>query len=306
MASESNRRHDRSGGPARLRFITGKGGVGKTTVAAAFARRAAADRGRVLAVDAVNSGDLAAAIGAGPTTAESPLHVLGLTTQDSLNEYVRRFLKVPISPASIGPLSRIFDFVSSAAPGVKEILTVGKIGYEARHQDWDEIVVDAPASGHVVELLAAPTSLHELISSGPLVGQTAWLRELLAGPSTTVTVVATPEELPVAETAMLLQRLADETDVSVDALVINRAPIPVDASGVAEMERLTIGSDTAGPSHGALGLVAAAAVDRARSAAPFVAELEKLAVSHGLPVLTVIEDFDDPMAAVLTALDGHP
>ncbi len=300
--------HHRDGShrPARLRFVTGKGGVGKTTVAAALALRAAAARSRVLAVDAVNAGDLASVIDANIESSGARPEVLGLTTQDSLNEYVRRYLKVPISPASIGPLSRVFDFVSTAAPGVKEILTVGKVGYEARYQDWDEIVVDAPASGHVVELLAAPTSLHELISAGPLVGQTAWLRELLAAPSTTVTVVVTPEELPVAETTMLLGRLFDETDVAVDALVINRAPMVVDPAGIAETEQLNDRSVGPGGSRSALGLVAAAAVDRARSAAPFVAELEELAMARGLPVITVVEDFDAPVAAVLTALAAMP
>jgi len=254
----------------------------------------------VLAVDTMDSGDLAAAVDGRPGSTALRPEILGLTTQDSLNEYVRRFLKVPISPASIGPLSRVFDFVSNAAPGVKEILTVGKVGYEARFQDWDEIVVDAPASGHVVELLAAPTSLHELISSGPLVGQTAWLQELLAAPTTTVSVVVTPEELPVAETTMLLRRLTEETDVAIDALIVNRTPLPVEAAGIAEAKRLV--DRTAGSGDAALGLIAAAAVDRARGAAPFVAELEALAADYDLPVFTVLENFDDPISAVRSAL----
>mgnify|MGYP000680692572 CR=1 FL=1 len=305
MPPQSARRQGGSDHPARLRFVTGKGGVGKTTVAAALALRAAAIDGRVLAVDTLNSGDLARTIETSVPPGGPQPEVLGLTTQDSLNEYVRRYLKVPISPASIGPLSRIFDFVSNAAPGVKEILTVGKVGYEARYQDWDEIVVDAPASGHVVELLAAPTSLHELISSGPLVGQTAWLQELLAGPTTTVTVVATPEELPVAETATLLRRLAEETDVAVDALIVNRAPPPVDQAGIDEARRLTSRSDSTGGSRSALGLVAAAAVDRAVNTAPFEAELYELAADRGVPAVTVVENFNDPVASVLTALAGR-
>lgn len=269
---------------------------------AALALRAAVDGARVLAVDAANSGDLAAAISSHPLSTASNPEILGLTTQDSLNEYVRRYLKVPISPSSIGPLSRIFDFVSNAAPGVREILTVGKVGYEARYQDWNEVVVDAPASGHVVELLAAPTSLHDLVSSGPLVGQTAWLQELLAGPTTSVTVVSTPEELPVAETAMLLQRLEEETDVTIDALIINRAPVAVGTEGVAEAERLVTASGSANGVRSALGLVAAAAVDRASGAAPFIAELEDLAATRDLSVVVVTEDFNDPIAAAMTAL----
>ncbi len=259
----------------------------------------------MLGVDALDSGDLVAAIESGSGSAPGRPDVLGLTTQDALNEYVRLYLKVPISPASIGPLSRVFDFVSNAAPGVKEILTVGKIGYEARFGPWDEIVVDAPASGHVVELLAAPTSLHELISSGPLVGQTAWLRELLAAPSTSVTVVSTPEELPVAETSVLIRRLLDETDVRIDALVINRAPLPVEPAGVAEARRLN-GKEGGARGSSPLGLVAAAAVDRSRNAEPFVAELEELAAARRLPVITVYEQFDAPVDAALVALAEVP
>ncbi len=285
-----------------MRFVTGKGGVGKTTVAAALALRAATEGLRVLAVDVLNSDDLAAVVDAGQVRSPNAVELLGLTTQDSLNEYVRRYLKVPISPSSIGPLSRVFDFVSGAAPGVREILTIGKIGHEARHEDWNEVVVDAPSSGHVIELLAAPTALRELISSGPLVGQTTWLQELLAADSTSVTVVATPEELPVAETRLLLGRLAQETDVSIDGLIINRVPAPVGPEGIAEAERLSTAAPGTTGARSALGLVASAAVDRFRSAEPFVAELEELAASLGVPVVEITEHFDDPLAAAASAL----
>ncbi len=283
--------------------MTGKGGVGKTTMAAALALQACAAGARVLAVDVVNSGDLAAAIASARTTGPGSIEVLGLTTQDSLNEYVRRYLKVPISPASIGPLSRVFDFVSNAAPGVKEILTVGKIGYEARFGSWDQIIVDAPASGHVVEMLAAPTSLHELISAGPLVGQTAWLAELLAGPGTSLTVVATAEELPVAETVKLIERLGRETDVAVDGLIVNRVPHQIGPAGRAEGRELgeRLNSE-AGTAVSALAMLAAAAVDRAAQSEPFVSELGDLAATWEVPVLTVAEDFADPVGAALAAL----
>ena len=296
---------------ARLKFVTGKGGVGKTTVAAALALSSAADGKRVLAVDAVNSGDLeplirrtAAALGLRPPP------VLPLTTQDSLDEYVKRFLRVPIAPSSLGPLSRILEFVSSAAPGVREILIVGKIGHEAVNGPWDEIVVDAPASGHVVELLAAPASLRRLAPTGPLAGQTKWLSELLAAGSTTVVVVSNPEELPTAETGQLVERLRAETDVDLEMLIVNRVPPRVGPEGLEEASRLgqavAAGAGSGSGSDMAFGSLAAVAVDRMTCAEPYVVELRELASSYDIAVQEVEDRPLDPVEAVMAVLVEGP
>jgi len=290
---------------ARLRFVTGKGGVGKTTVAAAYATLAATHGRRVLAVDTVNRGDLAPRIevvsgrlgGPGPT-------VLGLTTKQALDEYIKRYLRVPIAPSSLGPVSRIFDFVSTAAPGVREILTVGKIGYEAVYGPWDDVVVDAPASGHVIELLSAPASLRRLAPTGPLASQTLWLQELLESDRTAITVVATPEELPVAETDQLLKRLRDETEVAVDTLVINRVPPQVEKVGRALLAGKAPASDD-GPTARSIRSLVAVAVDRDVTTRPFVEELNELAEAFGLAVVEIIDDPVNPTDTAAAALADH-
>ena len=208
----------------RLQIIAGKGGVGRSTVAAALALAAAAEGRRVLAVDAINDGGLRYALGdadAIPTN----LQVVELDTVTALDEYLKVYFKFPVPASRLGPVARIFEYVATAAPGVTEILTIGKIGYDTRSGDFDLVVVDAPATGHVVELLAAPENLKRLISLGPLVEQTAWLSEMLRDPERTgVWLTTTPEELPVSESLELLQRITEETGVTVLGAVLNRVP----------------------------------------------------------------------------------
>jgi len=80
---------------------------------------------------------------------------MSMDTEASLREYLKLNLKIPIM-GRIGPLAKAFDFVATAAPGVREILTVGKLCYEVRERNYDLVVVDAAASGHIVSQLAAP------------------------------------------------------------------------------------------------------------------------------------------------------
>ena len=87
----------------------------------------------------------------------------------------------------IGPLANVFDFVANAAPGVKEILTVGKVCWEVRESiegraDWDLVVVDAAATGHVLAQLDAPRTIRELVHTGPIRSQTEWMLEILSDP----------------------------------------------------------------------------------------------------------------------------
>ena len=120
-------------------------------------------------------------------------------------------------------MARTFDFVADAAPGVKEILTVGKLCYEVRERTYDLIVVDASATGHVIGQLAAPQAINELVKVGRVRDQTRWMVDILADPLTTAAVIVTsPEEMPVAETLELAGRLRTETDVHLAAVVVNR------------------------------------------------------------------------------------
>jgi anion-transporting ArsA/GET3 family ATPase len=210
-----------------LVFVTGKGGVGKTTVAAALAQLAA-DRGlRVLACEVDAKGDLASLFEAAPTgfieRAVAPgVFVMSMDTEASLREYLKLHLRIPVV-GRIGPLARAFDFVATAAPGVREILTVGKLCYEVREGHYDLVVVDAAASGHVISQLAAPQAINDLVKVGLIRTQTDWMLDILSDPARTgVLAVTTPEEMPVAETLELAGRVAAETTVRLSAVVVNR------------------------------------------------------------------------------------
>jgi anion-transporting ArsA/GET3 family ATPase len=216
----------------RLLFFTGKGGVGKSTMAAATAMLAA-DRGRrVLLVDVDGKGDLAtlfehAAVGFAPVQVHPGVLAMSMDTEASLQEYLRLNLRVPVL-GRIGPLARALEFVATAAPGVKEILTIGKICWEVREAiagraDFDLVVVDASASGHIVAQLGAPAAIQELVDVGPVRSQTDWLVEILSDPAVTgVNIVTTPEEMPVVETIELVGRLRAEVTAPLATVIVNR------------------------------------------------------------------------------------
>jgi anion-transporting ArsA/GET3 family ATPase len=150
------------------------------------------------------------------------LFAMSMNTEDSLKEYLSLQLKIPLV-ARIGPLARTFDFVANAAPGVKEILTIGKLTWEVREQHYDLVVVDSVATGHIVGQLTAPQAINELVQVGLVRNQTQWMLDILTDPAQTgVVIVSAPEEMPVAETIDLATQLGRETDVDLAAIIVNR------------------------------------------------------------------------------------
>ena len=211
----------------KLVFVTGKGGVGKSTIAAALALLGSQQGKRTLLAEVDAKGNLADFFETGPTSFDAReiqphLWAMSMETEESLKEYLSLQLKIPLL-ARLGPLARMFDFVATAAPGVKEILTVGKFVWEVRQGTYDLIVVDAVATGHIVGQLAAPQAINELVQVGMIREQTDWMTAILEDADTTgVVIVAAPEEMPVNETIELVERLERDTDVDVAAIVVNR------------------------------------------------------------------------------------
>jgi anion-transporting ArsA/GET3 family ATPase len=228
----------------RLLFVTGKGGVGKSTAAAALALLAAQQGRRTLACEVDAKGDLAEFFETSrpsftPSKVAPNLWLMAMDTEASLREYLRLQLRLP-TVARLGPLARAFDFVATAAPGVREILTVGKLGWEVRERHYDLVVVDAAPTGHIVGQLTAPQAINDLVRVGQIRQQTGWLAALLADPATTgLVIVTTPEEMPVNETIELVERVRSTTDIDVAAIVVNRV-LPELFSGADEevFERL--------------------------------------------------------------------
>ncbi|MGH3849628.1 MAG: ArsA-related P-loop ATPase, partial [Pseudonocardiaceae bacterium] len=189
----------------RLLFVTGKGGVGRSTVAASLAVLAASMGQRTLACELDSRGDMAALFECRastfvPNLVEPNLWSMTMDTEAALQEYLRLQLRVPVV-GRFGPLARMFDYVAAAAPGVREILTVGKIAWEVRENHYDLVVVDAVASGHILSQLGAPAVINRLIQSGLIRQQTQWVAELLGDAAITgVVVVTTAEEMPISET----------------------------------------------------------------------------------------------------------
>ncbi len=211
----------------QLLFVTGKGGVGKTTVAAAIAQLAAQQGRRTLVCEMDAKGSLAAAFDCSPfpynpRQIDTNLYGMAMNTEDSLREYLKLFVRIPFV-GRIGPLARTFDFVADAAPGVKEILAIGKLCYEVRERNYDLVVVDAEASGHIVSQIGAPRVISELVQVGLVREQTKWMLDILEDPALTgLVTVTTPEEMPVNETIDLLQRVHEQTEVDVAGVIVNR------------------------------------------------------------------------------------
>ena len=156
------------------------------------------------------------------TEVAANLFAMEMNTEDSLREYLRLFVRIPLV-GRIGPLARTFDFVADAAPGVKEILAVGKICYEVRERHYDLVIVDAEASGHIVAQIGAPSAIRQLVHVGLVRDQTNWMIDILDDATRTgLVIVTTPEEMPVTETLELVQRVRAHTGVDIAAVFANR------------------------------------------------------------------------------------
>ena len=254
----------------KLLFVTGKGGVGKTTISAGLALMAASRGKRALVCEVDAKGDLAASFEAPPTRFQESqvapnLWAMSMDSEASLRQYLSLQLRLPRA-AGLGVVARMFDFVASAAPGVREIVTVGKLCWEVRERHYDIVVVDAVASGHIVGQLAAPQAINGLVQVGLVRQQTGWMLDILGDPATTgLVVVATPAEMPVSETLELTDRVRSETNVDLAAVVVNRVLPELFARGEEGVfERLSESQELRDPLEQGLGGSLAPLLEAAR------------------------------------------
>lgn len=267
----------------RALWVTGKGGVGKSSISAALAL-ASAQRGlRTLLIDVEARGDAASFLGASPPRyeareAQPSLFHLALHAEEVLDEYLQIALRVP-RIRRFGPIKRIFDFIATGAPGVKEVLISGKVGFEERAQAggrprWDLIVVDAAPAGQVLSHLRGPRTIQEMVGVGMIREQTAWVREILEDPDRTgVVVVSLAEEMPLQETSELLDNLPKEVNTPVLAVVANRI-----VAGARDRDAITAiarARDALGDAAGAID-AAVLSADLADEQAPHLERLRAL------------------------------
>jgi anion-transporting ArsA/GET3 family ATPase len=202
----------------RLHFVTGKGGVGKSTVSAALALAAARREARVLAIE------LGEPAGLTRILAGSGIVVATFDGADALAEYLTIHLGRIARPVVDHPLYAAFV---GAAPGLRELMAVGKIRDEfALHDRWDTVVVDAGATGHALEHLRMPAATSEAFASGRVHREAAANAALLRDRARcSIHVVATPEHMALREAAQLIGALR-ELDLATGALFVNRCLPP--------------------------------------------------------------------------------
>ncbi len=208
---------------ARVTVVAGKGGVGKTTVTAVLATAAAAAGMRVLVVELDGKPVLADLLGDVP--------LLSLSAQLALEEYLRDhgFGRIAKRLSSSG----VIDVVSTAAPGIDDIVVLGKLKQLERSGDWDAIVVDGPAAGHAVTMLTSAAGLRDAVSSGPVRTQADEVLEMLEDPARIqVALVTLAETTPVNETVETAFRLEDRVGVRLAPVIVNAVDVGVGEAAV--------------------------------------------------------------------------
>jgi len=299
----------------RFIFVTGKGGVGKTTVSAALAR-ALAGRGKRVLIAMCNAKERVSSMFASPPVGPDIVSVapgiwaVNIEPEHAFEEYGRMVLKVPGLYRVVFHNKYIRSFLP-AVPGLSEWAMLGKAWFhttevdeQGRHR-FDVVLLDAPATGHGIDMLRVPKVIVEIVPPGILRrdAERAW--KMFTDPTqTAVVVVSLPEELPVTETLELIAAIDDDLRLPLGALVVN-AVVPVLFSEVesrelsAALDRDASRDATGTPSASAEGVAAAAR--RAIEERAQAASLARLASATDLPRIFLPYLFED--AATPAALE---
>ncbi|WBB78817.1 ATPase [Micromonospora sp. WMMD882] len=241
------------GWPARLHVVTGKGGTGKTSVAAALALGLAAGGRRTLLVEVEGRQGIAQLFGVGPLPYEErhltdapgggEVRALAVDAEEALLEYLDMFYKLGAAGRALRKLGAI-DFATTIAPGLRDVLLTGKVKEATsrtagQRRVYDAVVLDAPPTGRIGRFLNVTAETARLAKVGPIKTQSEGVAALLRSPTTAVHVVTLLEEMPVQET---LDAIAELTSLGfpVGRIVVNgaRPALPSGrATGQAELRR---------------------------------------------------------------------
>jgi anion-transporting ArsA/GET3 family ATPase len=221
-------------GDRELAFVTGKGGVGRTTVALAVALAAVREGRRVVLCELAGQSRATRLYGLDAvrpgreTRLEDGLWATTIDPVLALEEWAARQIG---SRRAVGLLTRAGSFAAfvNAAPGARELVAMAKAWELGRHERWvkglgayDLVVVDGPASGHGVGMLRTPRTFAEIARVGPIAAQARTVAALLEDPARSALVaVAQAAELAVSETLELEERIAGALGRPLDAVVVN-------------------------------------------------------------------------------------
>nr|WP_042184607.1 ArsA-related P-loop ATPase [Kibdelosporangium sp. MJ126-NF4] len=225
---------------ARLHVVTGKGGTGKTTVAAALAIALATGGKRVLLAEVEGRQGIAQLFDTQPLPydeqriASAPgggeVRALHVDAEAALLDYLSMFYNLGIAGRTLRRMGAI-DFATTLAPGLRDVLltgkikeTVGRTGDNGRHV-YDAVVLDAPPTGRIVKFLDVTRAMADLAKVGPIKGQSEGVVRLLHSDDTAVHLVTLLEEMPVRETLEAVAEL-DGADLRPGAVIVNRVRPP--------------------------------------------------------------------------------
>jgi anion-transporting ArsA/GET3 family ATPase len=217
----------------RLIFVTGKGGVGKSTVSAALGVAAAQAGKRTIICEVAQQERISSlfqrqGVGYHEVEIAPRLFVFSIDPQRALEEYLQ--LQIRIRPLyELLFKNRIFTYFAAATPGLRELVTIGKVWELAQFDrkvkkgaKYDLVIVDAPATGHGLGLLRTPKTFSEIARVGPVKRQADTIYDFITDRNlTAVLAVAWPEEMPVNETLDLQRRLKDELGMRLDRIILN-------------------------------------------------------------------------------------
>ncbi|MGC7099324.1 ArsA-related P-loop ATPase [Amycolatopsis lurida] len=225
---------------ARLHFVTGKGGTGKTTLAAALALALAHGGRRVLLVEVEGRQGVAQLFDTEPLPyaeqriASAPgggeVRALHIDAEAALLEYFEMFYNLGFAGRTLRRMGAI-EFATTLAPGLRDVLLTGKIKECVRRTEsdgrysYDAVIVDSPPTGRVVKFLDVTKALTDLAKTGPIRGQAEGVVRLLHSGETAVHLVTLLEEMPVRETVEAVSEL-DGADLRPGAVLVNRVRPP--------------------------------------------------------------------------------
>jgi anion-transporting ArsA/GET3 family ATPase len=284
----------------RLVVVTGKGGVGKTTVAAALGLAAARGGKRTVVCEVAEQERLASifgttAAGHGEQQVAERLFAISIDPERAKEEWLRYQLKSRTLAGVLGG-SRLFQYLTAAAPGLSELVTIGKVWDLAQLERrtsgsvFDLAIVDAPSSGHGLAMLTAPRTFASVARLGPVGRQAERIDRFLRDKASTgVLVTALPEEMPVNETIEFERSLREQLSRRVDRIVVN-AMHPARFS--AEEARALKKAARATEAGAAAGAALTAALSEHRRARTEHAQLRRLRRAARAPVATLPRVFE--------------